>query len=204
MCPEKSPRGWWCSLPEGHAGDHVAKGLHDERDRWPRSSDAQEQFYCYACKDTGCSECADQRTMETPQGECWVCGRTVSNATGVKLTPSGKLECNDAQTGSCPRTHHCSECHTPWRKNADGTWSAANGVTPEACCDNVDESTLMHLLDPDEPKATRAAHSLAKAAVGWWEDHNGTDCHFCSPFDGRHDVGCPVGEYLEAIGRKEE
>jgi hypothetical protein len=46
MCPEKSPRGWWCSLPEGHAGDHVAKGLHDERDRWPRSSEAPRTGLC--------------------------------------------------------------------------------------------------------------------------------------------------------------
>jgi hypothetical protein len=82
----------------------------------PRAaSDDPTEHYCAACKDTGCSECADRRTMETPQGECWICGRTVSNATGVKLTPSGKLECNDAQTGSCPRsetaTHEPAPVH---------------------------------------------------------------------------------------------
>jgi hypothetical protein len=101
----------------------------------PRAaSDDPTEHYCAACKDTGCSECADRRTMETPQGECWICGRTVSNATGVKLTPSGKLECNDAQTGSCPRSETAPAC-TPtseWGCEARKKLGVARGAIAAA------------------------------------------------------------------------
>lgn len=49
--------------------------------------------------------------------------------------------------------------------------------------------------------------ALADAAVAWWEDHDRQDCHFCKPqvplgsYTGlpTHDMGCPVGDYIEAL-----
>jgi hypothetical protein len=69
-----------------------------------------------------------------PPGKCWICGRPVGNAAiGGKLTPSGKFECNDAQTGSCPR----SETAIPEDAMSDGSSAAIRGRAGEVTVGDV-------------------------------------------------------------------
>lgn len=54
-------------------------------------------------------------------------------------------------------------------------------------------------IDEAEAQSVEVAamRRLVDAAVGWWEDHNREECHFCGVReDGAHDHGCPVGDYL--------
>lgn len=57
----------------------------------------EEAYYCVACKDNGCSECAGQVPEDDSRGRCWVCGTNLTNTTGWRLSePSRtKLECPD-------------------------------------------------------------------------------------------------------------
>jgi hypothetical protein len=68
----------------------------------------------------------------------------------------------------------------------------------------ADETETGNLLNQWLASMTKAK-ALADAAVGWWEDHDREDCHFCTPqmpLGGHrkvHDAECPVGEYVETL-----
>lgn len=44
VCAEESPRGFLCSEPEGHDGNHIAEGMDPDEgryDEWPQAEEEQ-------------------------------------------------------------------------------------------------------------------------------------------------------------------
>jgi hypothetical protein len=101
-----------------------------------------------------------------PPGKCWICGRPVGNAeTGGKLTPSGKFECNDAQTGSCPRSETATlSCgHEVRHGRTETICDACEAVVDEA----VSASQAKLATTPMQRRPT--AKGLAKSDAGFHE-----------------------------------